>query len=136
MKRVFILVCLSAALATTVSAQRRTAPQLSEEEEDTLTILTPRDSAIFRGRITASEKPFSECNSRAFQTCASGDTEARLSADGTAYGVLMTRQYDGRSSYLWKLSGRATVGPGAGGAGGRGRGGGARGGGRGAKRRG
>jgi hypothetical protein len=124
------------AIMGSAQAQRGgTATIAVQDPSDSLEILTPQDSAIYRARITAARKPFSDCRGQAFQTCASGETEARLSSDGTAYGVLMTRNYDGKAAYLWRITGRVGGGAGGGGGGGRkGRGGG--GGGRGAKRRG
>ncbi len=98
---------------------------------DSVPALTAEDSARFRARTTAAKKPFDECTGPAFQTCASGAAEARLASDGTAYGVLLTRA-DGKSAFLWRITGRVSGG-GEGGGGGRKR---SRGGARAAKRRG
>lgn len=137
MKRMLLVVAMSLVLGSAAQAQRggrggQVQVPMGGDALDTVEVLSARDSAIFRGRITAAKSPYSDCQLHAFQSCASGDVEARLSADGTAYGVLMTR-YDGKAAYLWKLSARATgAGDGAGGGGRRRGGGGARG----AKRRG
>lgn len=129
------VILASLGLAVPAEAQRGRTPTIElADPMDTVEVLTAQDSAIYRARITAARKPFSDCEPPAFQTCASGETEARLSSDGTAYGVLMTRKYDGKSAYLWRITGRVGGGAGGGGGGGgrKGRGGG----GRGAKRRG
>jgi hypothetical protein len=126
-------------LTTTAHAQKKrgggggggATALLQEQETDSTGPMTAQDSASFRARTTASQKPFNECKGQAFQTCASGELEARLSSDGIAYGILFTRNYDGKSLYLWRIA----RGP-SGGGGGKGRGGGGGGGGRGAKRRG
>ena len=130
LKGVGVAILLAGVLAPGIQAQRGRTPMVGGGE-DSVIEMTAQDSAIFRGRITASENPYNNCTSQAFQTCASGELEARLSSDGTAYGVLYTRHYDGRSLYLWRITRGGGGGGGAGG-GGRGRGGG----GRGAKRRG
>ena len=116
-------------LVGTVQAQKRGGaggagrlPIIEQEQPDSLAPLTAQDSAIFRARMTAAEKPYSDCKAQAFQTCASGELEARLSSDGTAYGVLFTRNYDGRSLYVAQITRRAGGG-GGGGRGGRGGGG-------------
>jgi hypothetical protein len=138
MKRQCLLLTLFVLGAGQLQAQGRTTqPPATDAAIDTLSVLSARDSAIYKARITASRRPFNDCQGQAFQTCASGETEARLSSDGTAYGVLMTRKYDGKAAYLWRITGRVGGGgAGAGGAGGKGRRGGGGGGGRGAKRRG
>lgn len=133
-----VLVAAFFVLTTAVHAQKKrggggggrgggggsTSALLPDEVPDSTAPMTAQDSAIFRARTTASLKPFNECKGQAFQTCASGELEARLSSDGIAYGLLFTRNYDGRSLYLWQLARRN------GGGGGKGRGG------RGSKRRG
>ncbi|MEP7326696.1 MAG: hypothetical protein ABI836_12160 [Gemmatimonadota bacterium] len=76
-------------------------------------MMTAEDSAARIGRITASKKPFHECTGYAFQTCGSGETAARLSLDGTAYGVLISvadRTGAPRPIFLWRLSGRVGMG--------------------------
>jgi hypothetical protein len=122
------LICL---WASPLNAQRGRSPAIEQEEPDSTGPLSAQDSAYFRARITAAENPFHECKGQAFQTCASGELAARLSSDGTAYGVLFTRNIDGRSLFLWRITRGGGGGGGAGG-GGRGRGGG--GGGRGKRR--
>jgi hypothetical protein len=96
------------------------------------TRMSTADSLSMVARTTASKKPYHECSGRAFQTCASGETAARLSLDGTAYGVVMNVFDDRRgteiSAFLWRITGRVTLrgmmeddpeDPGAGGGGGR-----------------
>jgi hypothetical protein len=119
----FVVACI---LVTPAQAQRG----LIEEQRDSVVPMTAQDSAIFRARTTAAESPYNDCMGQAFQTCASGEMEARLSSDGTGYGVLFTRNYDGRSLFLYQITRGGRGGGGGGGAGGGGRGGG-----RGGKRR-
>lgn len=128
MLSLFLLGCLPGML----QAQRIRVPL--PQPDTTPPVLTAQDSAWFRARTSPIRKPYSDCSGLAFQTCASGEIEARLSADATAFGVLMTRAYDGKSAFLWRITGRVAAGGGGGAAGGRSRGGrggrGARGGGR------
>jgi hypothetical protein len=81
---------------------------------DTAQQLTAADSASYRARTTASKKPYHECTGQAFQTCASGETAARLSLDGTAYGVVLNiydeRSGVARSAFLWRITGRVGMG--------------------------
>lgn len=141
MKRFTLLVVgLLAMIPGVATAQRLRVPPAAVSAADSGPVFTAEDSAQYRARTTASRNPFSECTGPAFQTCASGETEARLASDGTAYGVLLTRKYDGKSSFLWRITGRVGGGGMGDGAGGgrrarRGRGGGGGGGG-GGKRRG
>ena len=135
---VLILLAAFSVLSTPGHAQKKrgggggggTSPLVQEAEQrpDSAVPMSARDSANFRARTTAALKPYSECKGQAFQTCASGELEARLSSDGIAYGLLFTRNYDGKALYLWQI---VRGGGGGGGGGGKGRGGG-----RGAKRRG
>jgi hypothetical protein len=139
MRRLFFLSLLfAAAIALPAHSQQRggrggggSAPRLDPTENsrgtpdpDSAPVMSHNDSIMYRNRMTAARRPFSKCLGVGFQTCASGETEARLSADGTAYGVLMTR-YDGKSAFLWRITGRVN-GAAAGGEGGRQRGGGGR----------
>ena len=140
MRRLLLLTVLfAAALAVPGRAQQRGGrggggggiPRLDPTENsrstvdpDSAPVMSHNDSVMYRNRMTAARRPFSKCLGVGFQTCASGETEARLSADGTAYGVLMTR-YDGKSAFLWRITGRVN-GAAAGGEGGRQRGGGGR----------
>ena len=101
----------------------RLDPLAGRDAQDTV-ITSAVDSALHVARTTASKKPFSECQGHAFQTCASGETVARLSVDGTAYGVLISGIYDERSgmlrtAFLWRITGRVASG-GEGGGGGKG----------------
>lgn len=65
--------------------------------------MTATDSLHLRARRTAAKGLFNSCQFQAFQTCAAGEIEARLTSDGTAYGVLITRIYDGKGVFLWRL---------------------------------
>lgn len=125
MRGVLAGVLIACVFAGSLQAQRKRATQPAEPEvpaEDTLEVMSAQDSAIFRARITAADKPFSDCKGQAFQTCASGELEARLNLDGTAYGVLFTRNFDGKSLYLWRITrGGGAGGGGGGGARGRGK---------------
>lgn len=108
------------------------APRLNPNagRGDTAATMTAADSISFLARTTASRKPFHECAGHAFQTCASGETAARLSLDGTAYGVLISvfddRSGTERTAFLWRITGRVGIsgadeeGPGGGGGGKRG----------------
>ena len=88
-------------------------PDPTAGESDT-TQITAADSASYRARVTASSKPYHECTGQAFQTCASGETAARLSLDGTAYGVVLSvfdkRSGVARSAFLWRITGRVGTG--------------------------
>ncbi|MEO8199456.1 MAG: hypothetical protein ABI679_02940, partial [Gemmatimonadota bacterium] len=120
MKRfTLVLACLTAVCPTVALAQRIKVPTAGATSADSAPVLTAEDSARFRARTTAARSPFSLCTGPAFQTCASGETEARLASDGTAYGVLLTRKYDGKSSFLWRITGRVGGAGEPGGAGGK-----------------
>lgn len=107
-------------LSVPIAAEGQMVPRLDprDGQGDADTTTQPRmsasDSVIFHARTTASRKPYSACIGQAFQTCASGQTVARLSLDGTAYGVLISifdeRHGLERSAFLWRITGRVGIG--------------------------
>jgi hypothetical protein len=83
-------------------------------KSDSVQQMSAADSASYRARTTASKSLFHECTGHAFQTCASGETLARLSVDGTGYGVVLSvfdeRNGTQRSLFLWRITGRVGIG--------------------------
>jgi len=94
----------------------RLDPTVRTRPDSTVTrpVMTAADSIALHDRMTASRKLFSECDPHAFQTCGSGSTSARLSLDGTAYGVLINVFDDQRGVerpvFLWRITGRVGIG--------------------------
>ena len=82
--------------------------------DTTRVTMSAADSISYHARITAATNPFSRCESHAFQTCGSGETAARLSLDGTAFGVVISvfddRRGIERSIFLWRITGRVGIG--------------------------
>jgi hypothetical protein len=114
MRRLAVLLAMSG-FPLVLHAQ---VPQLEPgaDKSDTTQQMTAADSASFRARTTASKRPYHECTGHAFQTCASGETAARLSLDGTGYGIVLNifdeRTGVERSAFLWRITGRVGIGAG------------------------
>lgn len=115
MRRLAVLLAMSGFPLVLHAQVPRLEPSAGKAETSEQ-VMTAADSASFRARTTASKRPYHECTGHAFQTCASGETAARLSLDGTAYGVVLNifdeRHGIERSAFLWRITGRVGIGVG------------------------
>lgn len=112
MRRWLVLVAMSGLPA---ALQAQGVPRLdptASRGDTTPVVMTAADSAVRIGRETASRVLFHQCTGYAFQTCGAGETAARLSLDGTAYGVLLNVQDPkggGHSIFLWRITGHVSL---------------------------